>query len=731
MKSSTRVQSPVTFSPAVLTKDVLANYWLRQVTLRMRREISWIWYERGVLPEAQHAGLPPFIDALQSALDMSRFWEEKSRFFQSDPTARYLSELLDRPPPSIGGRPAVGSFSWITDELGLDDLACFMLALGLAAAFDSAVGHVIAACLNDPTKTSPNLALAQKLWDEPDHVLRVVNPTHSLFRYGLLQFRGPSPEVGTEIDWEATFGVAAPVANQVLFPNTRMPEGLATLTSGTDVSTALGETARLVAARLKSSPALTMRVVPVRGPKGSAHAEVVSGIAQTTGRQVVRYVADPSLLEDARYRNALAALCWLKGTDLFLGEDLISTRTGTEKSHSSAQILPSLSIPITLFLGIAERSQMPKLPERYLLPIVDVPAFPYAERVTYWKAGLGKKARRLDDAIAEIARRFRYGKETIDSICEGLKALPGSLTAEDLAAAARAEVEIDVGELAQKVTPRFQEEKLILPHKQELQFKEVIRAMHSLTEVHYGWGTAKAWNEGGIAVLFAGPPGTGKTMAAEILAIELELPMYRIDLSQVVNKYIGETEKNLKRLFDAADISDLILFFDEADSLFGQRTEVRDAHDRYANLEISYLLERMERFKGLAILATNRKKDLDEAFLRRLRYIIDFPLPDADQRKKIWLQVTPKTVDATQVDYDFLARQFRLAGGHIRSIVFNACLQSANGDNGRSKFKGRLTMKEIIVAVKREYDKLKRPVSLEHFGPYAEIVEAVEHAQAG
>jgi SpoVK/Ycf46/Vps4 family AAA+-type ATPase len=215
-------------------------------------------------------------------------------------------------------------------------------------------------------------------------------------------------------------------------------------------------------------------------------------------------------------------------------------------------------------------------------------------------------------------------------------------------------------------------------------------------------------------------------MAAEVLASRLNLPMYRIDLSQVVNKYIGETEKNLKRLFDAADISDMILFFDEADSLFGRRTEVSDAHDRYANLEISYLLERMERFKGLAILATNRKKDLDEAFLRRLRYVIDFPLPDAAERKRIWQQVIPASADTSELDFDFLARQFQLAGGNIRSIAFNACLQCAAAGGAQKEGVRRLTMREVIIAVKREYDKLNRALSLEQFGSYAEIVEGLE-----
>jgi SpoVK/Ycf46/Vps4 family AAA+-type ATPase len=299
-----------------------------------------------------------------------------------------------------------------------------------------------------------------------------------------------------------------------------------------------------------------------------------------------------------------------------------------------------------------------------------------------------------------------------------------------------------MGDLAQPVTPRFRAEELVLPAKQQALFQDVYQAMKSLTEVHYGWGTARAWNECGVSVLFAGPPGTGKTMAAEVLAAKLKLPMYRIDLSQVVNKYIGETEKNLKRLFDAADISDTLLFFDEADALFGRRTEVKDAHDRYANLEISYLLERMERFKGLAILATNRKKDLDEAFLRRLRYIIDFPLPDVNERRRIWQQVIPDHVDGSQLNVDFLAKQFPLAGGHIRSIVFNACLQAAGngkgvwgeGEIGRGgeavpldSWEGKglhpLPMEPVVIAVKREYDKLNRSVSLQQFGPYTKLIE--------
>ena len=186
-----------------------------------------------------------------------------------------------------------------------------------------------------------------------------------------------------------------------------------------------------------------------------------------------------------------------------------------------------------------------------------------------------------------------------------------------------------------------------------------------------------------------------------------------------MNKYIGETEKNLKKIFDAAELSDCILFFDEADALFGKRTEVKDAHDRFANIEISYLLERMERFKGLAILATNRKKDLDEAFMRRLRYVVNFPLPGIVERETIWRQVFPQQVDTSELNFPYLAKQFPLSGGHIRSIAFNACLQSAAlGRVDGSEYAGRVSMEAVLIAVKRELDKLERSASAELFGEY-------------
>jgi SpoVK/Ycf46/Vps4 family AAA+-type ATPase len=274
-------------------------------------------------------------------------------------------------------------------------------------------------------------------------------------------------------------------------------------------------------------------------------------------------------------------------------------------------------------------------------------------------------------------------------------------------------------DFVKKVIPRFRFDELILPPKQQRQFEEIIETMKMRTKVYDDWKLSEVWNESGITCLFAGPSGTGKTMAAEIIARELKLPMYRIELSQVVSKYIGETEKNLKQLFEKAEISDTILFFDEADALFGRRTEIRDAHDRYANITVSYLLERMERFKGLVILAANKKENLDDAFIRRIRFLIDFPMPSFNERKKIWKKAMPKGVDHSEVDITFLAKQFPISGGNIRSIVFNACFQSI----ADPKLRDKLSMEELIKAVKHEYDKMNHSINLDQFGPYSQIVK--------
>jgi SpoVK/Ycf46/Vps4 family AAA+-type ATPase len=228
------------------------------------------------------------------------------------------------------------------------------------------------------------------------------------------------------------------------------------------------------------------------------------------------------------------------------------------------------------------------------------------------------------------------------------------------------------------------------------------------------WGFGAKLSLGkGVNALFAGPSGPGKTMATEIIASELGLDLYKIDLSGVVSKYIGETERNLDRVFSAAEDANAILFFDEADALFGKRSEVRDSHDRYANIEISYLLQKMEEYEGLAILATNLKANLDEAFTRRLAFTIHFPFPDEASRLRIWRGIWPASMSLDSgVDLEFLARQFKLSGGNIKNIALSAAFLAAESNT-------LVTMSHLLHATGREFQKLGKPLGGDQLGPYA------------
>ena len=213
----------------------------------------------------------------------------------------------------------------------------------------------------------------------------------------------------------------------------------------------------------------------------------------------------------------------------------------------------------------------------------------------------------------------------------------------------------------------------------------------------------------GLNVLFAGPPGTGKTMAADIIAGELGLELYKIDLSSVVSKYIGETEKNLSRIFDEAQTSNAILFFDEADSLFGKRSEVRDSHDRYANIEVSYLLQRMEEYQGMVILATNLRGNMDDAFIRRMHFSLEFPFPNIKDRRRIWSKILPENTPLDpHLNLDLMAERFELAGGNIRNIALAAAFLAA--DDG-----GAIAMNHLLWATRREYQKMGKVVANAEF----------------
>ncbi|RKK03691.1 AAA family ATPase [Pseudoroseomonas wenyumeiae] len=275
--------------------------------------------------------------------------------------------------------------------------------------------------------------------------------------------------------------------------------------------------------------------------------------------------------------------------------------------------------------------------------------------------------------------------------------------------AARIQARRRLDGLAERIEPRAGWDDLTLPPDRLDQLREIAAQLHHARQVHEEWGWAARGEHGlGVAVLFAGPSGTGKSMAAEVLASALRLDLFRVDLRQVVSRHIDEAEKGLRRIFDAAEASGAILLFDEADALFGPRAEVKDRHDRYASLEISYLLQRMETYRGLAILTTNLKSAVDPAFLRRLRFVVDFPFPDAAQRRELWQRVIPPGTPVAEVDHDRLAR-LAIAGGTIRGIALNAAFLAAEAGEP-------VGTHHLLAAARREYAKLEKPITPAEFG---------------
>ena len=280
---------------------------------------------------------------------------------------------------------------------------------------------------------------------------------------------------------------------------------------------------------------------------------------------------------------------------------------------------------------------------------------------------------------------------------------PGAL-ASTLWQGALAHTRPALDQLAQRIEPKTGWDDLKLPDSEKSLLHQIADQVARRSTVYDDWGFRQRMNRGlSISALFTGESGTGKTMAAEVLARELGLSLYRIDLSAVVSKYIGETEKNLRKLFDAAEDGGAILFFDEADALFGKRSEVKDSHDRYANIEVNYLLQRMEDFAGLAILTTNMRSALDAAFLRRLRFIINFPFPGAAERKAIWASAFPPQASVATLDFDRLAR-LPLTGGSIQGIALNAAFMAAKADVP-------IGMPLLLDAVRGEYRKLDKPIN--------------------
>jgi hypothetical protein len=678
-------------TPGLALSDPFTAAWVLQVIVRIRRELCWLW---------RHPGP---IDRVAELLERAPLARQRRQFFIEDATARYLDERLRAAEMPLRAKGcARGTLAWVARELELSGGEIFVVALALTAARDPAVNDLIGRLQADQRQSLPTLGLAQWLWEDAEALQGLLSPLHPLYTLGILRRADSASE------WQAPFSMPVLVA-QLL--DGRVPEPLREiecLAERPEKRRAGAEHAalpaaalelQLLAGRMAQAPP-GLRVVPVS--MAFAQGSLSAIRAAPTLRQLAALTGRPiyslrTLAISAASLESAGVFCWLQGADLLL----------PSQGLPSENLWQNALRAYPIYVYAAARGEGAPLAEE--LPVLIIAAPDYAQRRTAWLYELGEQQMVADpEAVRECAYRFRFDAAAIAEVVAALHHSPGPIALERMIAACQQQVGNWMGPQATRIVPRFRRDELILDAERSAQFDQLVAAMRSLSRVHADWGTGRVWGDAGISALFAGAPGTGKTMAAEVLAAELQLPLYHVDLSQVVNKFIGETEKNLCKLFDAAEQADVVLFFDEAESLFGARMQSRNANDRFANMEISYLLERMDRFRGLAILATNRRKDLDEAFLRRLRYVVEFPLPLESERLAIWKKSIPPQVSVIGIDFALLAHEFALSGGNIRSVVWNACLQCA-----AQQATPELTMAALMSAIDREYDKIGRPLTRE------------------
>lgn len=641
----------------VLDFDKVALRWRDEAELRLRRELCW--------RRSEHYRQEPNT-------------EQKSKFFSEDETARYFTDKLLKL-DGVSDADIEGTLSWLVDAWALEAVECWLIGLALYAFMEGQTGVLFAEALGRSHVSHPNLRLAQLLWDQPLDLLIFLDRSQRLRVSGILQIEG--------VGWDAVVSIHPAIARSLLKMQPEVPLAVRLMPTTSQYARD-NRSAHSIWSRLERSwDSGECPWIHVRSFRDERLFDFSQKITQELEKPLFHFIGAPEEF------GSMMTWAWLQGVALVVRE---------------RPNVPLPLVPVMIFdSGGNVEDEWTYAVERSS----------YQDRLQWFRAELKNLTKENHTVFSEIddcALRFRLGPVAIQKVCHIYRDLwrEGS-EAPSLRAICQTEVRSHFGALAKTLSPRIHKNPLVLSGKVALQFDEVCCAIRgSLADVN------NPDLGGGLTVLLSGPPGTGKTMAVETLSERTELPVYKIDSSQVVSKYIGETEKNLEVVFGAAEEADCILFFDEADSLFGKRTEIRDAHDRYANFEVNYLLQRIESFRGVVVLATNRRRDLDEAFLRRIRYVVEFPLPEVKERRKIWNEML-ETVDfAEDIDTGFLAKQFAISGGHIKSVVQNATAIARLSDGKQKNF----DTVDVLVSVYRELEKLGRPITADQFGSFKNLV---------
>jgi hypothetical protein len=594
-------------------------------------------------------------------------------------------------------------------RFGLSPFEREVLLLCAAMELDTRVAGLCALAQDNPNRPYPTFALALALFE--DRSWDVLSPERPLRYWRLIEISQPGAQPLTTSPLRADERIV-----NFLKGLNYLDDRLTPLLIPFDVTGIADQglppsqqaTVQAICFQLERA-AGPGQVVQLVGPDTLSKQLVAGHAAAAQSRQVVRLPAE-SLPARPDELETLARL-WERESILLpiaLYLDAHDELAASPPADGQAPSLHRFLARCTGLVFLDTREVRPGL-GRYSLPFdVDKPT--PAEQQAAWQAALSPEA---GESPGLLAGQFNLNLPTIHLIAQAAQAeategAPALGKRAWWACLVRTRPHLDV--LAQRLDPIATWDDIVLPEAERKLLEQIASQVRQRSRVYDEWGFRQKMNRGlGISALFAGQSGTGKTMAAEVIANQLELDLYRIDLSAVVSKYIGETEKNLRRLFDAAEDGGAILFFDEADALFGKRSEVKDSHDRYANIEINYLLQRMEAYRGLAILATNMKGLLDPAFLRRLRFIVNFAFPGPQERREIWHKVFPpqtpveKADEKEKLDFERLAH-LTLTGGNIHAIALNAAfLAAARGTP--------VTMSLVLQAAREEFRKLERPIN--------------------
>jgi len=596
----------------------------------------------------------------------------------------------------------------------LDDLDLALVCVLLAPELDGELERAYTFALDDFTRKRPDIGFLSRLIGahDPllaDRVLQRFDDSAPLRRHSLVSIGSGSPDAAATMrparlaDRIVAFLRGHDSIDELVHGHVRLTRSPLKRADVVLAPELLAQIARALDARAGAPRVL------LAGPEGSGRALAVEALLAESGRGALR-VDLPSIVEEGKIEERIAAA--LREAALRDAAAILEGGAAIDKDVPRALIyaisdnLADLNVPVVFtFTGHPTWlvQAVPSLIE------LDVPSPSFRERVALWKRAL-PKALVTDEDIETVASRYAFTGAAIMRAASRAASTarlrdPDAprVTLDDLGDAARLMFSHRLGSMAQRIPTGFTWTDLVLPKDTLDSLKEVVRFARYRPFLLEEWGFAAKLPYGrGVSAILAGPPGTGKTMVAQLLAKELGYDLYRIDLSQVVNKYIGETEKNLAKIFDEAETSHAVLFFDEADSLFAKRTEVKSSNDRYANLEVNYLLQRMETYDGVTLLATNLEQGLDEAFKRRVRFSVQFELPEEDERRALWRSMFPSKVPlADDIDWELIARRFEMAGGYIKKAALRAALIAADA-------KRAVTTTDLLEAARLEYREMGR-----------------------